>query len=245
MMRSISFCVRQSRPSSRLATSRATMIRTISFRQDVEQRGGEFLSLMRKSLASGADSLKGSIMELMAKRMSEQDMHTLAKHWGRRLSEPSDDSGDLAKSAPINEDSATAESESVQQISTTSKEKVKRESSRNGQIDLLHPYLGELVVDLGYKLVYRSSVKALATASVWKKQRILRPERAALIAQTKIRNKLPSSLPGTIVFFKDESTGAVGIVDGQHRAAALLSLAQKGAVAYLLGIIFSHSGYSH
>jgi hypothetical protein len=63
---------------------------------------------------------------------------------------------------------------------------------------------------------------------VWKKQRILRPDRAKMIAADKVRSGLAKSLSGTISMFMDRASGEIGIIDGQHRAGALMILSQKG-----------------
>lgn len=98
-----------------------------------------------------------------------------------------------------------------------------------------HPLLGEQVASLGYKTLYLTSVKSLVLTPVWKKQRILRPERAALIAKDKVRSGLASSMSGTIALYMHRRTKEIGIIDGQHRAAALMILAQEGV---LLTVIY-------
>lgn len=59
----------------------------------------------------------------------------------------------------------------------------------------VHPVLGELVADLQYKRVYRTSIASLVKAPVWEKQRILRPERALAIAESKMRSKVRCNNP--------------------------------------------------
>lgn len=54
----------------------------------------------------------------------------------------------------------------------------------------MHPILGELVADLEYKRVYRTSIASLIKVPVWEKQRILRPERALAIAEAKLKKKV-------------------------------------------------------
>jgi len=42
--------------------------------------------------------------------------------------------------------------------------------------EAVHPVLGHLIRDMGYKKVYCASVKQLASVPIWEKQRILRCE---------------------------------------------------------------------
>lgn len=105
--------------------------------------------------------------------------------------------------------------------------------------ELLHPVLGELVLDLGYKSVYVTSVRALLSAPIWERQRTL-TNRAAHIADMKVAKGTAHSLAGSIVMYRfpsveaarDSTNGRVveriGIVDGQHRAASLILLSQRG-----------------
>ena len=94
--------------------------------------------------------------------------------------------------------------------------------------ELIHPVFGRKIVDLGYKTVYLTSVSLLARTQVWERQRTLRPDRAARIASSKIALGRTKSLSGVITMFRDSLTGQSGIVDGQHRAGALLMLSQQG-----------------
>lgn len=94
--------------------------------------------------------------------------------------------------------------------------------------DLDHPIFGKKVASLGYKTVYLTSVSSLAKTQVWERQRTLRPDRAARIAASKIALGRTSSLSGVITMFSDKLSGRSGIVDGQHRAGALMILSQEG-----------------
>lgn len=91
----------------------------------------------------------------------------------------------------------------------------------------LHPILGEKIADLGYKLIYKTNVHSLAQAPVWKQRITLRCHRAAVIAN-KLEKSIDPSINGVITFYRDKETGNVGIIDGQHRAGALLLLAYQG-----------------
>ena len=91
-----------------------------------------------------------------------------------------------------------------------------------------HPIFGKKVANLGYKTVYLTSVSSLAKTQVWERQRTLRPDRAARIAASKIALGRTKSLSGVITMFYDKVSGQSGIVDGQHRAGALMLLSQGG-----------------
>ncbi|CAM9234116.1 unnamed protein product [Choristocarpus tenellus] len=124
---------------------------------------------------------------------------------------------------------------------------------------VIHPILGQLVADLKYKRVYRTSIEALVKAPVWEKQRILRPERAQAIANAKLKQGSgpdKNGIPGVITLYSrppsiptakagaaptsasstasgtdDEADdiGELGIVDGQHRVGALMLMAERGS----------------
>lgn len=94
--------------------------------------------------------------------------------------------------------------------------------------ELIHPIFGRKIVDLGYKTVYLTSISLLARTQVWERQRTLRPDRAARIASSKIALGRTKSLSGVITMFSDKLSGQSGIVDGQHRAGALMMLSQQG-----------------
>jgi hypothetical protein len=93
---------------------------------------------------------------------------------------------------------------------------------------LIHPIFGKRIASLGYKNVYLTSVASLAKTQVWERQRTLRPDRAARIATSKITLGRTGSLSGVITMFCDKQSGRSGIVDGQHRAGALMLLSQEG-----------------
>ena len=63
---------------------------------------------------------------------------------------------------------------------------------------VLHPTLGRVVADLGYKKVYQVSAHTLASIPVWKKQRLYRHDRAKVIAADKMKT-LHLGLPGIVV----------------------------------------------
>jgi len=112
-----------------------------------------------------------------------------------------------------------------------------------------HPVFGELVVDLGYKQVYVTSVSSLKGIGVWNLNRAYRQNRAAAIAKDKIASGWRSKvLPGIIscfefvprdeaidkeLFTEDESQSKSAnqsdtkILDGQHRRGALIFMSER------------------
>lgn len=202
---------RYSRHSIQFATNRA-----------LSNNSNDFVNIIRntvkENVTSGYDALKGSIIGLMAKRMTDRDVQKLAEHWGKTINmDTFEVKQDLPSQEIINKPKQSEPRNPLSSLVTSTHD-----------IELFHPILGELLIDLQYKKLYLTNVQSLAVAPVWRKNRILRPERASLIAQSKIQKGLGSSLPGVITFYADSSTNTVGIVDGQHRAAALLTLSQKG-----------------
>lgn len=190
---------------------------------------------VKENMTSGYEAVRGTIIGLLAKRMTKNDMEQLAEHWGNSIKldqlparEHAQQEGSTISnqlSEPISLQAVPAEIEKDAQ-NPLSIGKSAADAKRD--VELFHPILGELLIDLQYKRLYLTNVRSLAVAPVWKKNRILRPERAAFIAQSKIKRGLGSSLPGVISFYADCESNTVGIVDGQHRAAALMTLAQKG-----------------
>lgn len=182
-----------------------------------------FLQDIAKNIGSGYNSLKGTLMQVMAQRMNETDRQSMMNHWGSTLEPP------IAK-VELREPTPHQRTLPVPNLDILS-----NIEERN----IFHPVLGELISDLGYKKVYLTNVRSLAMAPVWKRQRILRPERSKLIAAEKIKNKLGSSISGTISFFLNKSTHEIGIIDGQHRAGALMLLAQKGKITVPVVLVTS------
>ena len=169
--------------------------------------------------------------------MPTKDAEMLAKHWGYLQDESNSSSSSSSSNSPKSNHSQPT-------ISTMPNVKVDApivtspvSSSSAWHIPenikdecLLHPTLGEKLVDLGYKKMYLTNVSSLARAPIWEKQRILRPDRAARIALSKVQSGRASSFIGVITLFEDKKSGRIGIVDGQHRAAAYLLLSQQGHV---------------
>ncbi len=184
------------------------------------------------NVATALEQAKGTIFGLMAKNMNEKDFNKFFSHWHERL----EDSQQQSKSQGVIPTPTTPTvAPTANEMQPSQKASTPSLSSKpivvpkyNGASFVYHPLLGELVTSVGYKKVYLTNVHALARTPVWKRQRILRPERAALIAEDKIRKGTAHSLPGVITMYQDIATSAIGIIDGQHRAGALMVLAQRG-----------------
>lgn len=205
-------------PNISLRCDKDTMLRNSRlFSTSAKDRLLNIQSALSDNVLSGYNQLKGSLIQAMAHRMNAKDKAELIQYWGEdaKIIETS-----VSKSAKSTETPKTAA-----RVLPTPKFDLDGPSEES---TLFHPVLGEKLADLGYKTLYLTNVRSLATAPIWKKQRILRPERAQLIANDKIKNNLGSSLSGSISFFLDKKTKEFGIIDGQHRAGALMILAQKG-----------------
>jgi hypothetical protein len=99
--------------------------------------------------------------------------------------------------------------------------------------DAQHPIFGELVMDLGYKRVYKSDPATVwAATPIWEKQRAFRQERCAQIARAKLQGKT-DGWPGTIAVCEIVNEGTtdvtgLAVIDGQHRLGAAHMLSAKG-----------------
>lgn len=173
-----------------------------------------FQNKLSDNVLFGFNQLKGNLIQAMAHRMNEKDKAEMIQYWGN---------DETIQTSGTEREAAVAAAPRV--LPSTDLRAIDQATEEN---ILLHPVLGEKLADLGYKTLYLTNIRSLAMAPIWKKQRILRPERAQLIANDKIKNNLGSSLSGTIAFFHDKKTKEIGIIDGQHRAGALMVLAQKG-----------------
>jgi hypothetical protein len=177
-------------------------------------------------------SLKGSVLDAMAKRMPQKDAEQMLRHWSHLIhNEPLKvDLNNKQQQVETVPAIATAKlSPAILKSTDAFDKKSKFEIPENVMaVHLLHPIMGERLIDLGYKSVFLTSVQSLARAPIWEKQRILRPDRAARIAASKIQNGRADGIPGVITMYHNKLSGEVGIVDGQHRAGALLLLAQQG-----------------
>jgi len=91
--------------------------------------------------------------------------------------------------------------------------------------------LGEPLVDLGYKKVYKTNIATLVTIPIWEKQRTLRPSRSRFIAEAKIKSH-NLNFAGIISAYFHPKSNDFGIIDGQHRLGALAILAESGHWKY-------------
>ena len=189
---------------------------------------------VRESVGSNVHHLvenaKGTIFGLMARNMNEKDVKKFFGHWNERI-EDKPQAVQASASKPVIE--PASKTSKIEAPSSSAYVPLPFPDKIEAKM-LYHPLLGELLSDVGYKKLYMTSVQALARTPVWKKQRILRPERAALIADDKVRKGMQQSLPGVITLYQDRVSKEVGIIDGQHRAGALMILAQRGEFIHLI-----------
>lgn len=89
----------------------------------------------------------------------------------------------------------------------------------------VHPILGPIVLDLGYKRIHIVSAKSLASIPVWNKQRIYRHDRVKAMANDKLKT-LSIGMPGIIGLHEDKN-GKLSILDGQHRVGMMNVLQEK------------------
>ena len=188
------------------------------------------------NISKNLNKVKGSVLELMAKKLSRTDIELLSKY--NDFNSPIKSYADtLSNTTEINTVGLVVNNsnEVTKDISGSRTLLIKELSRINDSFDiskefkeLYHPQFGELLTDLKYKKVYLSNIRTLIRTPIWKKQRTLRPQRSSIIATDKIKNEIASSLCGVITLFHNTSTGEVGIIDGQHRVGALLLLAEKG-----------------
>jgi hypothetical protein len=182
-------------------------------------------SWLTSKLNEAQVSIRGSLLNTMMSRMTEEEASILAQHMGY-IEAKQKEQGVSAPSVVVEEEkiSSPTEHNPYERYMQT-----QNSYTTDTETHLLHDQLGELVLDLGYKMIYRTSVVALSRTPVWEKQRILRPNRARAMADEKIRRGPPSMhIPGVITMFYDKETGKTGIIDGQHRAASLVLLSQEG-----------------
>lgn len=194
-------------------------VQTRRFSSSSGSKLADFKSRLSDNVWSGYNQLKGSLFQAMAQRMNAKDKEEMIQYWGGK--------DELTKNIHV---SVIAQQIPVAETPRSLPTPQFDQDVISQQNTLFHPILGEKLIDLGYKSLYLTSVRSLAVAPIWKKQRILRPERAQLIANDKIKNNLGSSLSGSISFYMDKKTKEIGIIDGQHRAGALMVLAQRGLI---------------
>lgn len=86
----------------------------------------------------------------------------------------------------------------------------------------IHPLLGPVLKDLGYKQLYLVQSEKLGTIPVWNKNRIYRHSRAQLMASDKLKS-MHLGFPGVVCLHED-TDGKLSILDGQHRVGMMTAL---------------------
>lgn len=89
----------------------------------------------------------------------------------------------------------------------------------------VHPVLGPIVSDLGYKRIHLVSSGKLGTLPVWNKNRIYRNDRAKFMAGEKMKS-MHLGFPGIICVHEDKE-GKLSILDGQHRVGMMAAIREK------------------
>ena len=214
-------------------------------------RQGIFMSndFLKATLNKGSLFIKGTVLQQLAKRMSAEDAKFLTIQWKSHFSSESPaaalpstvttatTAATATTTPPLPSPPFAADTEpspashpepviplSEAALTPTIREVIKEVVMKNEE----HPVFGRLVANVGYKKVYLSSVENLINMSIWNKQRILRGNRAKEIAANKLSTNKDPCFPGVIALFQDEESGECGIIDGQHRVAALLLMATNG-----------------
>jgi hypothetical protein len=93
----------------------------------------------------------------------------------------------------------------------------------------IHPILGELVQDFGYKRTYTVALDQLKNVPVWEKQRTYRHARAQKMAKDKLQT-LHLGMLGNIILHQNLE-GELVVLDGQHRIGMLQILQQENESA--------------
>jgi hypothetical protein len=94
-----------------------------------------------------------------------------------------------------------------------------------GQANNVHPILGSVISDLGYKKIYLVPSEKLGTIPVWNKNRIYRHKRAQSMAKDKLKS-MKLGFPGVVCLHED-TLGKLSILDGQHRVGMLAALREE------------------
>jgi len=171
------------------------------------------LTINKQHVYKYLDNIKGSVLEVLAKKMPEKEAEYLANKWGYFSPKFKSDT-EFVPNISVKKDN---------NIEIKPEKDIQFSIARNTKdINIFHPFFGELLTDLTYKKVYLTSISNLIRAPIWEKQRILRPNRVDEIIKSKKQNGTENLIPGVITFFSNKSNGDCGIIDGQHRAAALI-----------------------
>ena len=163
-------------------------------------------------------SLKGTVLDMMARRMPSDTREFLANRWGYLSAEPKD----AVKIAGDQIVPATARAKGCDAVAYSSSTVESSDAVAYSEVALSagdtadahraptispvaadpHPILGKLLCDLSYKRVYVTSVRGLVQAPVWERQRILRPHRSQKIAAAKAKQGgSKAGLPGVITLY--------------------------------------------
>ena len=105
------------------------------------------------------------------------------------------------------------------------KEQEEKEAELASEQGPVHPVLGAVVSDFGYKRLHVVPSSVLENVPVWEKQRIFRYDRSKEMAADKMQT-LHLGLPGVICLYED-ANGQLSVLDGQHRIGMMKILAEK------------------
>ena len=81
-------------------------------------------------------------------------------------------------------------------------------TASNENDDDVHPILGQIIMDFGYKRVHVMSTKKLAAIPIWEKQRVYRHDRAKVMAKDKLKS-MNLGLPGVVALHEVSCLHAV------------------------------------
>jgi hypothetical protein len=118
-------------------------------------------------------------------------------------------------------------------VAISSSQWTKEDTDDNDTIDddddcgenTVHPILGPVIVDLGYKRIHLVSSGRLGSMPIWKRQRTYRNDRARRMAVNKAK-QMDLGFPGIICLHEDFK-GNLSILDGQHRVGMLQALREE------------------
>lgn len=135
----------------------------------------EFLShslhLGSENVTRYMQSMKGSLIGVLAKRMPKKEAKQLAIHWGYYADTDEKKVISIPASIPSSLDMQAVE-ENLRLKALNEKLQSELQRPRESSV-LYHPYFGELISDLRYKKVYLTSVLNLSRSPVWDKQRVM------------------------------------------------------------------------
>lgn len=115
-----------------------------------------------------------------------------------------------------------------EKVAIKEKREAKRPPARNEEKSddsSIHPVLGPVISELGYKRIHLMSSGKLGTIPIWKKQRNYNHGRAKAMAADK-KKTMDLGFPGIICLHED-TDGKLSVLDGQHRVGMMLNLLEK------------------